>query len=316
MKKFIKWSLITAGICMALGIVLLTISVLVGGHRISQILKSNEGLDKKIAALADTAFTTINFATDGEWFPAFDGDIVVMGENLTKIDTSYEVSIHEIESLDIKVGAGELVLTSNSELTDIVRIDVKGVGECAYDVKDGVLYLDGFNQIIGDSGVIGEIEVYIPEGMTFNEVKVEVGAGTIELDKMNANTLEASIGAGEMIIEQMDAQMFSAKIGAGSLQTEDVSTVDAELDVSLGECIFEGSITGNLEAECDMGNLELTLNGKQEDHNYAIDCKAGNIDIENWNAAGFMADKEIDNGVTSNFEISCNMGNITIEFED
>lgn len=315
MKKFLKISLITAGICMVLGLVSFSISVFVGGHKVAQIIRSSEDMDKKVSAVIDTVCTTINFATDGEWFPEYDGDIVVLGETLEKVDTSYTIPLAEVKSLDIKVGAGELELFTKKDLTDTVEIEVKGVGECTYEIEDGVLNLDGFNQLIGNSGVLGEITVYIPKNTTFEEVDIEVGAGTVELTDVNAREIDAFVGAGEMVIECMDVQMFSAKIGAGSLQTEQITTADAELEVSMGECIFEGTINGNLEAECNMGDLELYLTGKEEDHNYDIRCTAGNVTLGGMPSAGFVSDR-VDNGVASTYEVSCKMGNITIEFED
>ena len=65
-----------------------------------------------------------------------------------------------------------------------------------------------------------------------------------------------------------------------------------------------------------MGNVELALEGKQSDHNYHIECAAGNIDIKGYSMAGFLGEKEIDNGADSDYDISCNMGNITVEFEE
>ena len=92
--------------------------------------------------------------------------------------------------------------------------------------------------------------------------------------------------------------------------------LNAEIEVSMGECIYEGLIKGNLEAECDMGNLELKLSGSQSEHNYQIECAAGNIDMKGFSVAGFAAEKNIDNGADSEYDISCNMGNITVEFEE
>ena len=65
-----------------------------------------------------------------------------------------------------------------------------------------------------------------------------------------------------------------------------------------------------------MGNMELTLSGKETDHNYEIECAAGNVDIGSFSVSAMAAEKVINNNAVSNFDIECSMGNITIDFED
>ena len=95
-----------------------------------------------------------------------------------------------------------------------------------------------------------------------------------------------------------------------------MNVLNADIDVNMGECIFEGLISGNLDAECHMGNLELNLLGSQSEHNYNIECAAGNIEMDGYSMAALAGERKIDNGADSEYDISCNMGNITVEFEE
>lgn len=65
-----------------------------------------------------------------------------------------------------------------------------------------------------------------------------------------------------------------------------------------------------------MGNMELSLNGKESDYNYEVECSAGNIDINGTYISAFGAERSIQNGASRTFKLECNMGNITVLFKE
>lgn len=108
---------------------------------------------------------------------------------------------------------------------------------------------------------------------------------------------------------------LEAQVGAGRMTVKDMSAYDAEISVGMGECIYEGSISGKLEADCSMGNLEMELTGTEEEHNYILECDMGNMNIGKTAIGGISAERQIDNGAGSTYEVSCSMGNIAIRFK-
>lgn len=317
MNKFVKVSLILAGIFMALGIGLCLISGIVGGRKLANHIVEEE-LDDEIASFVNSVCVYMNRVTDGEWFPAFDGDFVVSDDEVKALmveDASYVIPLAEVKKMEIAIGAGELNIEER-ELTDgNIEISVTGLGEWEYHMDEDTLCMNAFDDVIQNMNV-GEITVKIPKDSYFEEIDIRVGAGTLNLSDVDAKELEAKIGAGEAIMKDITADEFTAEINAGSLSAKEISSVNAELSVDLGECVYEGTISGNLEADCDMGNLDIVLTGSEAEHNYAIECDAGNIEIGDRSVSGVSAEKVIDNGVESNFEIKCGLGNITVDFED
>ena len=318
MNKFVKVSLILAGIFMALGICFCLISGIVGGRKLANMIVNDKELDDKVETVLNSVFSTMNYFTGGEWFPAFDGDIVVGDDvmnSLTIEDTSYVVPLADVKKLEIAIGAGELKI-KEKELSDgNIEIAVTGLGKWEYHMDEDTLCLNAFDEVIQTMNV-GEITVKIPKDSYFEEIDIQVGAGTLNLSEVDAKELEAKIGAGEAVMKEITAEEFTAEINAGSLSAKEISCINAELSVDLGECVYEGTISGNLEADCDMGNLDIALAGSEAEHNYTIECDAGNIDLGERSISGVSAEKVIDNGAESNFEIKCGLGNITVEFEE
>lgn len=322
MNKFFKWSGIIAGILLAIGLVLIFASTVMGGRRalitlgegirevdwdeLDEVLETAEGLEFNIGE------NGLKISLSGEG----GAKLSVNGVTITAGEQRESFSAADVQSMKLSLGAGEFIIRTKDTDDGKIDIFVTGVGDCNYYIEEGNLVVDGFQKAFGIStGSISEVILEIPSGMFFEEVEAEVGAGTMQMEDITAGEVEASIGAGELTLKRIKANEFSAKIGAGQVIAKEMDVQNAEIDVSMGECIFNGSIRGNLDAECDMGNLELKLKGKQSEHNYQIECAAGNIDMDGYHMAALAGEKKIDNGADSEYDISCNMGNITVEFE-
>lgn len=323
MKKFFKWSAIIAGILMVIGLVLGFASSVIGGRQavisigeglkevewdeLYNVLKSVDGLEFNVNEGG------LNISLNGEGA----AELIVNGKTISAGKQKESFASAEIKKLDLSLGAGKFVIREKDTEAATIDLTITGAGTCDYYVEEGTLIIEGFRNSFGiGNNTVSEMILEIPAGLTFEEVDAEAGAGIMDIGSLQVRDLETVIGAGELKLEKIRADEFSAQIGAGKLIAKEMDVQDAEIDVSLGECVFEGWIKGNLEAECDMGNMELKFKGEKSDHNYEIECAMGNIDMEDYGMAAFMGEKHIDNGADSEFNISCNMGNISIDFEE
>ena len=107
--------------------------------------------------------------------------------------------------------------------------------------------------------------------------------------------VEFEIGAGEIIVEHMSAQKCEASVGLGTFE-------------------YHGSILKHGDIECGMGNVELYLEGNEEEYNYEVECGVGNVNIGNTSIGGVATEKSINNHADRLLEIECGMGNVTIDF--
>ena len=49
------------------------------------------------------------------------------------------------------------------------------------------------------------------------------------------------------------------------------------MDIAMGECQYSGKINKDLSVDCGQGNVEIEIDGTEEEHNYDLDCGMGNI---------------------------------------
>lgn len=331
MKKFVKVSLIVAGILTALGAVFCLISAIAGGGSVIHYIRNDEYMEARLEAV-EKVLDNVDSGWDYVVFDKDKGRLVVNGENNSSNSDELEVnkervseggyenhlSAENIKNLDITLGAGSFVIKEKDALDGTIDLYVQGKGKCDYYVKDGTLYIEGFKglKVIGIGDPENCITLCLPAGLEIKEADIEIGAGIMEISSVWIRELDTAVGAGELSLYNMEVREFSTEIGAGRIDAVGMKIKDADIAVNMGEFVLEGAISGDLDAECDMGNLEMKLKGRETDHNYSIECSAGNINLGDFSISALAAEKEINNGAGSSFDIDCNMGNINISFEE
>ena len=137
----------------------------------------------------------------------------------------------------------------------------------------------------------GTLVIYLPRDYKFDQVDMEYGAVTAEIDGLNAKS-----GASGCTIKNADIEELDVETGAGSLD-------------------FYGTVEKEVDIDCGAGSVTLNLEGKVEDYNYELDSSAGSIEIgEDIDLGGLSTEKSIDNGSKRTIEISNGAGSVEIRF--
>lgn len=318
MKKFTKGCLITAGILFLTGFVITMVIGSITGFRLFRDIRSGR--------FWDSDFLRAGFYWDGDGVIIRDSEdydigteqLIVNGRDVLTTGSEYQVSAEQISNLDLDLGAGEFLLTEKDTDDGMISIYIEGKGRCEYKVKGDTLSLEGFkgnNHYIRISSH-NRIEVRVPAGSSFDKIETTIGAGYMEINDITMNEFETEIGAGSLEMRDITTENFNAEIGAGYLEATNITTVNAGFAVNMGQGIYEGEISGNLDAEVGMGDITIDLEGREEDHNYDIECGMGSVSVGSYSTTAFAADRTIQNGVSSNFQINCNMGSVNIQFHE
>lgn len=148
------------------------------------------------------------------------------------------------------------------------------------------------------------------------EMKVNVGAGMLETDGFEGEEVSVIVGAGEILADRITAGTAKFEIGAGHLAVSELTVSgEMDLDLSAGSCEIAGTIMGDLDLDCDMGETVMRLTGSEDDHSYDVECGMGNVTVGSYDHGGFAAEKSWNSGKNSKFDIDCNIGDVTITFK-
>jgi len=260
MSKFAKMCCILGGIIFAIGVILCIIGFTMG----FSINESSQG--PRIS----------NFISGF----GYDEDETVVYEEMAEADETYEFSTADIHKLDIEVEYGTLIIETHSE--DYIAVSTSQAdsefrceksGETLAIKDEHKGYLGIFDTESSDSYVY----VFIPKDMIFDEIDIEIDAGSAD-------------------VEDLAGKDISVKVGAGTFSGGNIIS------------------TGKAKFEVGAGSVRLDISGNESDYNYDIDCGIGKIRIGESEFSSLSGRKRIDNNSDIDFKIDCGIGEVELDF--
>lgn len=130
-------------------------------------------------------------------------------------------------------------------------------------------------------GGVGEVVVYVREGFRLDDVEIGVGAGTLDIEKLETRELDLDLGAGRTRIEELRAtDNVSIHGGAGVLEIRQGELRDARIDLGAGKADIRTRLRGHSKVEAGVGRLDLELLGRQSDYRIKIDKGLGSVRLD------------------------------------
>lgn len=230
-------------------------------------------------------------------------------------EASQTYSAENIRNLKLELGGCVVNVTTSPD--ENIYVNAERVTSFQTYTEGDTLYVRGLKNGNWINNLTMSVELQLPSGITFDRVELSLGAGDFNLNALAARELTMEVGAGQLQIDALTVEDLECQLGAGRITMKSaVTTGNVNFEIGAGELVFHGSIPGNLTAECAMGNMELTITDSTEaDHNFELECAAGNMTVGDSSYAGLVSEKDIDNGAASNYKLECAMGNLTVIFE-
>lgn len=151
--------------------------------------------------------------------------------------------------------------------------------------------------------------IYIPEDIKFETVRIETGAGEINIEKIKTEEARLEIGAGKVTINNIEATK-EARIegGAGEVEILSGQINDLNLDMGVGKFILNSKLTGDNKINAGIGNLEIKLLDEKENYSIEANKGIGNIRL---NGEQISGNTKYGNGETD-LKVDGGIGNIDI----
>lgn len=314
MKKFMKGSGLTLAIVLVLGMILVTAGGCGGGFEdvTQRIVDGEFNFDPE---------DWENWIWNEDW-EVYDAASMTMFNNdkpIIKDEESYEETMAAagIQNLEMDLGGCEVKIEISPDAD--YHVEAEKISAFQTYAEGDILYVRGVQtgNFNGSLNSNMSVTVQIPADAVYENVSLSLGAGDFEIEALSADNIEIEIGAGRLQINSLQTEILAVELGAGQAIIKDAEvTANAQLETGAGEMIFEGSIPGDLQVECAMGNMDIKITGSVEgDHNYNLQCAAGNLTAGSTNISAGLGEKTIDNHATSDYDLECAMGNLTLTFE-
>lgn len=220
-----------------------------------------------------------------------------------------------VQKLDIQTGGGGFRIEASGDSS--FYIEATNVGKLQTYMEEETLIVrttsgsQKWNDLKGD-----KITLYMPKNFHYSDICMELGAGKMDVDDLDADHIVLKAGAGQIDAERLTAQVLEANVGMGQINMTDITVQNLDAEVGAGGMSAKGTVKGDASVKCSMGSLELQLDGSETDFNYQMIGTMGNIKLAGQGYSGVGMQREIDNGAEKSLTAECTMGNISIHFED
>ncbi len=311
MKKFAKSSLIIAGSVMFLGIIIYVIGFVGGGQAdVNRMVENGEltffnGYFQVNPYFKEGGFLKVGWTDNNDF-----NHTVGFDEAVLKADG--------LEELVIELGGGEFIIETGD--VDNIRITTDCKEKFKGYIKNNTLYIEGFDiegnylKVTDWDDNRNSAHIVIPKELAFKTTEISLGAGRIEITDLTLGNTEAEVGAGELKCTNTKSGKLEAELGAGAVYMENIEAGESNITVAMGEAVLSGIFNGNMDLECSMGNLDVVIEGKEEEFNYSVEAALGTVELAGESYEGLATERTVDNGADKTINAEVSMGDIEISF--
>lgn len=159
----------------------------------------------------------------------------------------------------------------------------------------------------------GDLILYLPKNSQFKTVKIQAGAGKIQIENLVTDFLSLELGAGETSIQRLNvSENCKIESGAGKVSLLDGRIKNLDLDLGVGKFELTSSLLGSNKINAGIGSLELNLLGNKKDYLIKADKGIGTIHVDE---AVVSDDSTIGTGENT-IKIDGGIGNIDVSFRN
>lgn len=161
----------------------------------------------------------------------------------------------------------------------------------------------------------GDLVVYVPKNIEFETIRINAGAGKINIEELNTKELVLNLGAGNTEISSVNvSKKCNIDGGVGKLRILSGTITNLDLDIGIGQTDLVSEIRGKSNINSGIGKVNIKLLGHKDIYNFKINKGIGTIKIageemvdgQKWgNGTGF---------IDSYIDIDGGIGEIKIDF--
>jgi len=230
-------------------------------------------------------------------------------QEVIKGDAIKQFTASDADNLVMTIGGSEVTIEDSED--ENIYVNISNMGETQIYIEDRTLYITSTNKSIGPGTVI----VSIPANKHFSATTLEIGASSFAVSNISCDSLNMDIGAGDASVKSLTVlSTADIDLGAGNLTVEAANIHDMDMDLGLGNLDFTGIVSGDIDADCGMGNATFSFQDSASSHSFDLSAEMGNITINGEDYGGFILHHNQDNDSDSQYDIECGMGNIEIKF--
>ncbi len=212
----------------------------------------------------------------------------------------------DISSLDINLLFTNLIIKQG----DVLHVETNNE-KVHFDEENNSLKIKEDSRSWLSQNNKGNLILYLPENSQFKTVKIQAGAGKIQIENLVTDSLSLELGAGETSIQRLNvSENCKIESGAGKVSLLDGRIKD--LDLGVGKFELTSSLLGSNKINAGIGSLELNLLGNKKDYLIKADKGIGAIHVDE----SVVSDDSTVGTGENTIKIDGGIGNIDVSFRN
>lgn len=223
--------------------------------------------------------------------------------NIEKVDVTQE--FEKLSKLDLEINSSNLTIKTEG---DKFKVETFQTPESMHiENKNGTLEIKDTKKLAFSNDA--KIVIYIPSNIELEKIKLEMGAGTVEIDNVISNRVDFNFGAGSVKINNLISNDAEIECGAGQVIIESSDLSNVNIDTGVGKLLYSGFMRGKSEVNCGIGEVDINLEGGNEIYKIGVEKGIGDIKINDIE----VANKSITGNGENRIEIEGGIGSIEIK---
>jgi len=257
--------------------------------------------------------------------------VTVLNENG---NYDFSESYKDVESIDLDISYGTVTIKEGDsfhiEATNMPEDRLNSTIEDGVwlvsdnyinneDKNDNELTIFGFDIPLGTwttgtSVDSTNIVLTIPKDFVAENLKIKIDAGTMKADNLTAEEADIHVSAGYCRMNNLTVENESFfSVNAGELNIDNINANNVNMECGVGNLVATGIISGDSYVKNDIGNIDLNMNGREENYNYSVDCGIGTVIINENRYSGVNSKTTKNDDAENSFTLDCGIGKITLK---
>lgn len=191
--------------------------------------------------------------------------------------TTFQENYEDIKSIQIDLKASNIEIIRGENW----KVEASNTSDnfSSKKVRD-TLKIEEYNSWFWNNPKSGKITITVPKEEDLEELKIDSGAGKINIEDITSDILKIEQGAG--VVEIKNSFFSKTKIdgGAGEMKITGSTLHNLDLDAGVGKVKISGNILGQSKIECGIGEIELLLYEQEENYRLTFEKGLGSMKLK------------------------------------
>lgn len=123
-----------------------------------------------------------------------------------------------------------------------------------------------------------KVTITIPKEKKFNNISIDSGAGTLNIESLIGENIDLDFGAGKASVNNLISNnKTDIDTGAGSVKFNNCKLNNLDLDMGIGKLELNGYLFGKNEVDTGIGKLYINLLNSKNEYTFKVDKGIGEI---------------------------------------